>query len=197
MIRKLKHTDTELIEALIEGGSAETEAFKFLYRNVLPQISVFVQNNSGDEAMANDVFQEGLIAFYKQVKLGKFRGESAVKTYLFSICKFIWFRKLKKEQRYASFEVEKMKEYEADPSINLVADEKREVIHQLFEKVGEQCKQVLMMSIYEKVSMELIAQKLGFKDGQNARNKKFKCMKKLKELISGDPAIMNLVQQVR
>ena len=197
MIRKLHFQDVEITEAFKKGGSDESAAFRYLYSNCLPQVSNFVLTNSGDEADASDVFQEGLMVLYKQVLQEKFRGESAISTYLFSICRFIWLRKLKKEKRYVAFEVENFNEHFEDPELAIIEDEKRHVVSGLFDQIGEQCRQILMYSIYQKFSMELIAEKMGFKDGQNARNKKFKCMKKLKQLVADNPAVLNLVQQVR
>jgi len=197
MIRKLYYQDVEISEAFRKGGAEESAAFRFLYKKCLPQVSRFVLHNSGDEADASDVFQEGLMVLYKQVLQEKYRGDSTINTYLFSICRFIWFRKLKKEQRYVAFEAENFNDHFEDPEPAIIEDEKRQVVSDLFEQIGEQCKQILLYSIYQKLSMELIAEKMGFKDGQNARNKKFKCMKRLKQLVADNPAVLNLVQQVR
>lgn len=91
-------TDHAIIEALKSPLSAN-EALKHLYDQNFPGIKGHVLGNSGSGDDAKDVFQEGIIALFHNVVDGKFKGESAVNTYLISICKNLWFRRLRKKSK--------------------------------------------------------------------------------------------------
>ena len=59
----------------------------------------FVKKNSGNHEEGVEIFHEGIIALDANVRNGKFRGESSIQGYLFSICRFIWFNKIRKNKR--------------------------------------------------------------------------------------------------
>lgn len=68
--------------------------------------------------------------------------------------------------------------------------EHRELVAKLVASLGEQCQQILRLYYFERRSMQEVAEITGFKDEQKARNKKYKCMKALKDLIFSDPELV-------
>jgi len=90
------YSDQQIIEGLRSGGAAEDRSLRYVYQQHRERIVQFVVSKNGSEAEGKDIFQEGLLVLYKQIKQDKFRGESALGTYIFSICKYLWFHKLKK-----------------------------------------------------------------------------------------------------
>ena len=58
----------------------------------------YVLKNSGDKDDAKDVFQNTLIVFYKKVLIENFELSSKISTYLFSIAKNLWLKKLRDEK---------------------------------------------------------------------------------------------------
>ena len=72
------------------------------------------------------------------------------------------------------------------PLGSLLADERRNAVLALFGRLGEACQRMLLLSFYEDLDMKEIAARTGLKDEQNARNKKFKCLRALKDLIAKD-----------
>ena len=50
-------------------------------------------------------------------------------------------------------------------------------------KLGDTCKKVLMYYYYDGMSMQEIADKLGFANTNTAKTKKYKCKKKLDSLV--------------
>ena len=55
----------------------------------------------------------------------------------------------------------------------------------MFEKLGEKCKQLLMLVYYEDLSMKDIVDKMpDYQNEQVLRNKKYKCMKQLEIMVN-------------
>lgn len=181
-------TDQAIIAALKSPPSAN-DALRQLYDQHFPVVRGHILGNSGSADEAQDIFQEGVIALFNNVVDGKFKGESAVGTYLFSICKNMWLRHLQRKSRMSSGEVPESVE-DKNPFSTLKHSEHRELVAQLVASLGEQCQEILRLYYFERRSMGEVADMTGFKDEQNARNKKYKCMKALKELIFANPDLV-------
>ncbi|MDZ4823339.1 MAG: sigma-70 family RNA polymerase sigma factor [Flavobacteriales bacterium] len=189
--------DSQIISGIIEGGNPENTALRLVYKNHFALIRSIVRNNNGSEDEARDVYQEGIIIFYKNIKAGKFRGESAIGSYLYSICRFVWLKHLQKKGRMMTVAAENISAtlYE-DDTYQLRNRECENLVQRLFEKLGEVCRQILIMTYFEELPMKEIALATGFKDEQNARNKKAKCMNSLRELITQSPQTERMLKEL-
>ncbi len=197
---KNKHisSDNEILKGLRDGTFRQNRYLKIVYTDNFELIKTHVLKNSGTHEEAKDVFQEGVIVFYKNVKAGKFKGDSKISTYLFSICRFIWLKKLKRKERESpDTELPDIPDHHfEDPNKQMLDMEQNNLIMSLFKRLGDVCKQILTLTIYEDLKMEEVARMTGFKDKQNVRNKKYKCMKKLKDLIKDHPELENRLRNV-
>ena len=73
---------------------------------------------------------------------------------------------------------------------HLVNREHYILIQQLFEKLGEKCKQLLLLVYYENLSMNEIIQHMpDYQNEQVIRNKKYKCMKQLEQLMQDNDTL--------
>lgn len=191
--------DEDIIRALKAGGSDESAALGQLYRAELPRIVRYVRRNSGTEDDARDVFQDALIVFSEQVRKGIFRQESSIKAYLRSICKHMWLNQLKR-RKHADAYVDYQKDVPAIPAdtpVKLMLDqEKDELIGKLMGALGDKCKEILQLRIYYRDSMQEIAERLGYKNAQNAKNRHYKCMKALRDMVKGSPQIRKMVREM-
>ncbi|MBK8500673.1 MAG: sigma-70 family RNA polymerase sigma factor [Flavobacteriales bacterium] len=188
--------DEELIARLRSGTVEENTALATIYHTHFPTVAGYVQRNSGDRDAARDVFQDGVVVLYRHIKQGRFHGESSIGTYLYSICRFLWLKQLRAHGRLAPTEPDP--EHLSDgPMDHAMEDAPRKALLAMFDRLGEACRQMLMLSFYEGLDMHTIAQRTGFKDEQNARNKKYKCLKSLRELIDGDPEAARWLEELR
>ena len=87
VIRNL--ADGELLEAIRLRKGLDA-AIKLVYRDHFESMAWLVKNNNGSQQDAEDIFQEVVVSFIELVQKGKFRGESSVKTFLFSMTKNTW-----------------------------------------------------------------------------------------------------------
>lgn len=169
--------NTKLIE-LIRSGNNQM-ALKELYK-AFPSISHFIRMHGGNEDEAKDIFQESLFIFYRNVQKNDFQLTSALNTYLFSICKYLWKDELKKKNRLVSYEVkdaplEEMNDYHDEENKALWLDK-------IIQSLGAKCLEILQLFYYQKLSMEQIAQKLDYKNTDTVKTQKYKCIERAKQM---------------
>jgi len=184
-------SDQEIISG-IRGRSGLEHAVRELYRNYFGLLRSYIVGNNGNQQDAEDIFQEVVVSFIDIVQKDKFRGESSLKTFLYSMCKHTWLNELKRRSR-AQFREEKFETgrdlVDFDTSQYLSKREERQTLINLVEKLGVNCKKVLLMFYYENLSMKEILSSLHYENEQVLRNKKYKCLKQLEQLINEKPAL--------
>jgi RNA polymerase sigma factor, sigma-70 family len=181
---KREWTDKSLIETLRSKNDQEVnEAFKYLFRNYFPSIRNYITTNHGTIDDAEDIFQDGLIVLYKKVRDENFELTSALKTYVYSICKYIWFNRVRKKKEVELEEGTDFPLPDQDQLTMLIKTEAGELIADLFGELGEECKNLLTLFYYERRKMKDIAQQLSLASEQVAKNRKSRCLKKLRALV--------------
>lgn len=178
-------SDADLINALLDARTT-ADGIKYLYTNYFGFLEHFIIQNSGNEQDAQDTFQEVIVSFINLVKHQKFRGDSSIKTFLFSMNRNIWFNELKKRER-TTIREKKYEHLSASEESSMIGSlEHREASDQLMaimDTLGENCKKILVLFYYENYSMKDLLKELDYENEQVVRNKKYKCLKKLEELI--------------
>jgi RNA polymerase sigma factor (sigma-70 family) len=164
-----------------------------LYKQYSGLVIAYIITNQGSQQDGEDVFQEALIAFINLVKSGKFRGEASLQTTFVSIARNIWLNEQKKRKsldtRGKLFE--NARQQEADPASQLLQREISEQFLELMARLGESCKSLLTMVYYENLTYKEILERTHFESEQVIRNKKYKCMKELTDLIKDNPTLKN------
>jgi RNA polymerase sigma factor (sigma-70 family) len=189
-------SDAELVQNLRSGNRAN-DSIAFIYRHHFETLSWFIMNNSGSRQDAEDIFQEVVVNFIEMVRLDKFRGESTVKTILFSMNRNLWLNELKRRGRAGARELNYERgqdRVEADASAQIVEREARAQMMKIMDDLGETCKKILLMFYYENLSMKDILARLDYENEQVVRNKKYKCLKQLEQMIAANP---NLKQTLK
>jgi len=196
VIKKL--ADAELLEAIREGRGLDA-AIKSVYRDHFGSMAGLVKNNNGSQQDAEDIFQEVVVNFIELVQKDKFRGESSVKTFLFSMTKNTWLNELKKRGRSDARELkyEKMKDKEEMDVSHLIAErEAKKQVMDIVSQLGDTCKKILVMFYYENLSMNEILANLEYENEQVVRNKKYKCLKQLEQMITSDPSLTQTLKNI-
>lgn len=190
--------DPELITNL-KSGLRTDEMVRSIYRNYFDSLSWYVMSNSGSRQDAEDVFQEVVVTFIDLVQKDKFRGESTVKTFLFSVNRHTWLNELKRRGRALAreekFENAKDK-VEFDTSQYITDRENKNEIIKLVGKLGDTCRQILLLFYYENWPMKQILETLDYENEQVLRNKKYKCLKQLEEILNSNPNLKNSLKNL-
>lgn len=181
--------DAEIVANLRSGKRME-ETVKSIYRSHFEGLSRFITQNSGSRQDAEDIFQEVLVSFIELVKKDKFRGESSIKTFLFSMNRHTWLNELKRKGRAMAREerYEKGQEKVEMDTGHLLADrEEKATIAALVAALGETCRTILLLFYYENLSMKEILEATDYENEQVVRNKKYKCLKQLEQMLNEKP----------
>lgn len=176
--------------SLIESIKAnDVQVLKNLYVSNYPKIEVLVLKNNGSKDQAKDIYQEAFLAVWQNIKQGKFipQSESSVNGYIYVIAKNKWmdvlrshgYKKTIYTSQLAYFEPSTEENNDIDDDI--LNDKRLEDVMLAFKNIGEACKSLLRKFYFEKKSMNIIAEELGL-DSASTRNKKYRCMQKLKEI---------------
>ncbi|MCG8477132.1 MAG: sigma-70 family RNA polymerase sigma factor [Cytophagales bacterium] len=164
-----------------------------VYKDYYPSISNFVLKNQGTPEAAQDIFQEGLIVIYRKSLQGDFHISCSFHTYLYAICKNLWYKELRKKGRYVQEVHENTHVIDANEIYKLQEKQERyELFRRKFKELNEDCQKILF-HFFEKKSMKEITEIMGFKNEGYTKKRKFKCKEKLVKLIREDSIFAELV----
>ncbi len=175
-------------EAYLKGLAARNPVIlNEIYEHFFPGILKYIKEFGGNREDAEDVFQDALIVVYRQTKSGRLQLRSTFYTYLFAVCKKIWLnkstKKSKQGQTLNSVPIQKSEDAEIEKTIEKT--EKYRFFREKFKLLGKGCQQVLTL-FFEGVNMKKIADLMGYASESYAKKRKFKCKKKLIEMIQED-----------
>ena len=126
--------DSELIAAIKAGR--DDKVLSELYDHILPKVISFIRSNSGSDDEAFDVFQDAVLAFFKQVVTGKFDEKYDVSGFIYSVSRNLWINRVKKINRHISVETEATQELEEESFLESVySEEKTNLVKSLFQKL--------------------------------------------------------------
>ncbi|MHB1921628.1 MAG: RNA polymerase sigma factor [Chitinophagaceae bacterium] len=177
--------DRQQDQVFLDGLSTHPdETLESLYRLFYPMIHRMVVNNSGQEEDAKDIFQEGLIILYEKAKPGGLVLQCKLKTFLYSICKNLWLKRLQQLNRKISLSngVEEMV-VEQELVDHQVREEEFFRMSAALIKLGEPCKSLLEDYYLNQKTMQEIVEKFGYTNTDNAKNQKYKCLLRLKKMF--------------
>lgn len=193
---KLRIADEELVQLLQLGNQAEVDnALFYLHGRVYHQVCKMVLNNNGTTPDCEDLFQDGMIALYKLARRGVLKTDTNVEAYLFTICRNLWMKELKKKKE--TFDLEKIHNTipVAEVALYTLLDrDKKDAIDQLLNQTGERCKELLTYYFYDKHRLRKVAELMQYASEQVAKNKKAECMKKLKTLVADNPHLKHAIR---
>ena len=179
----MRFSDEEILKA-IQYGSSE-EVLDFLYRTVQPKVSMWILQNNGDKEEAQDVFQDAVIAFYRYVKMNRFKQGNSVAGFIYSVSRNLWINRAKQKSRFVS-DSEKhvnLAAEENDFYAQTISEDRAQRIQELLTQLGERCKELLTYSIFDNLSMEEISKKMGFSNANTAKTKNYKCKQRMIQLV--------------
>lgn len=180
--RRAGLTDSELIA----GISADSKpVLQQLYSAYFPMVLQLVMVNSGDEEDAKDIFQETVIVLYNKVKAGNFELSSKLKTFIYSVARRLWLKRLSQMSRRSGSlkDVEEFEHVETDISVHEERDRQFRQMGLALGSLGEPCKSILEDYYLNNQSMQDICEKFGYTNADNAKNQKYKCLQRLKKIF--------------
>ena len=185
--------DAQELSLLTGLAKNDRQAVEVIYSKHFGMIQSLIINNNGSSEDARDVFQEAMIVLYEKAKSPSFELQCQLKTYLYSVCRRLWLKKLNQTQRY----VPQMNGVDELVAVDEEVDEqeKKNLEFQMMEKallgLGEPCKSLLEAFYIQKRNMSDIAGSFGYTNPENAKNQKYKCLIRLRKLFFSEYKINN------
>lgn len=178
---KAEQNETLLLQGLARN---DKKAIETIYKENFNLIQTLVNNNNGSTEDAKDIFQEAMIVLYQKVQSGSFELNCQIRTFVYSVCRRLWLKRLMQQSRYSLQE---------NPEELILVDEemddheKRDSQFTMMEKamgnLGEPCKSLLEAFYLQKKTMQEIAGTFGYTNAENAKSQKYKCLVRLKKLF--------------
>src|SRR5690349_11925365 len=174
---------------------------RYLYDHYFDDAATEIRLRGGSEDDAADIFQEAVLILIEKIKTGKFRHESSIKTFLVGIARNLWLfekrtreRRTSREMHYSATENSQINTEDLEIGERVFSRSNTDAIQTMFKQVGEICSKILIGFYYENSSMKNLLQRFHFDNEQVLRNRKARCMKKLKKLLTEQP---ELLQQLK
>ena len=174
--------EKELLDGLALG---DKKAVETIYKDNFNMVQSLVINNNGSAQEAKDIFQEAMIVLLEKARSGNFELNCLIKTYVYSVCRRIWLKRLQQSSRFTN-EVESMVgtvPVEEDVEEYEKKDQEFAMMEKAISSLGEPCKSLIEAFYIQKRNMQDIASQFGYTNADNAKNQKYKCLMRLKKLF--------------
>lgn len=174
--------EQKLLEGLSRNDYKDVDT---IYRENFGLVQNFVTNNNGSFDDARDVFQEAMVVLYEKSRNPDFILTCQIRTYLYSICRRLWLKKLQQQNRYVTPAegLEELMPVEEEIEEKEKLDSDFENMDLAMRSLGEPCKSLLEAFYIQKKNMVDIAGEFGYTNADNAKNQKYKCLMRLKKIF--------------
>jgi RNA polymerase sigma factor (sigma-70 family) len=180
----IRYTDDQLINGILQSNPA---VIRFVYREYSGMIERMVINKGGDVERAKDIFQEALMVIYLRLKRGELKLSCAFSTYLYAVCKNLWFHAIRKEKEFL---VEDFPESagisEAEPE-EYHSEQLTVLFRHHFNNLSDDCRKLLELH-FMKTPLHDIMRIMGYNSEHYTADRKYKCKQSLINRIRTDPA---------
>lgn len=176
-------TDARILDLIRKG---DEEALVLLYETSRRPILNYALRNNGTADDAQDLLQESLVVLWERVRAGKFEHKARLSTFIYATAKNIWSQRLRKKEREVAGGLDPEGDQDFSPSVleTMIETERARSVREALDRIGEQCRKLLLLFYWEELSMEEIAQKLGFANADTVKAKKYQCKKALEKVLS-------------
>jgi RNA polymerase sigma-70 factor (ECF subfamily) len=174
--------DIAIIEAFKRG---DIQLLNKFYLNHRQEFFKWVEKSYGlSQDEAADVYQDAFIVLYKNLAANEIEQHgSSLKTYVFGIGKNITLKRFSKQKKVIEAWEIAQEEWEVNEEEAAQLTERQQAAMNLYEKLAEPCKSIIKMFYYDKRSMQEIAQSLGYKSEDVAKNQKARCLKSARSAL--------------
>jgi RNA polymerase sigma factor (sigma-70 family) len=187
------YSNIEIIDGLIHNNQT---IINKVYKTSYPVILNWIRKNNGDADDAKDIYHEAFIIIFRKISADDFSLKCSFSTYLFSICKHLWFQELRKRSRFSSIGILDITDVPNSEPDDNIEEIKLNIFLNQISQLETRCRKLLLL-YSEKRSLSEIMKIMGFLNTQAVADKKKNCRKTLikklldckeyKQLLSGIP----------
>lgn len=179
-------SDDKIIEEILKGGKPFEDMSMYLFdsfKGFIPKVNQKLHLSNGE---VNDAYADALVRCIRKIKDHTFKGESKLSSYFYSIFYNAAVDVSRKKTSNRNIGTVEIHEYDAKErdlmELLEISDSSKQVVN-LMNVMGDPCKKILLDWGYHGYSMDEIADRSSLKNAESARSMKYKCLKKLKQII--------------
>lgn len=188
-------TDEQIISGIRNEGSREkTLSAIFETLGWYGAATTYVVRHGGSREDAEEVADDAFIAFDRNIRHGRFNGQSSLKTYFHSIAKRLWWKRLRSRRALLPLELKEWEDTTESVEAILISEERKLCFDQALEQVSERCKHLLRFSALD-ATMKEIAHTMDFTSPEMAKKEVYRCRKRFQQFLEAHPAWLNRLKQ--
>lgn len=187
-----------LLDQIRSGKEGRDAVISQLYydQSLIKRVHAVIYKYGGNKEDFDEVFNQSLMQFVKSVVRNREMVISTdVHSYISGISKFVWLGELKKRGKHTTANIDDQYDLADDytPETLLIDHSKKEIITTLLERLGRNCKEVLLHWA-NGYKMAEIADIMKYKSEGMVRKKKYQCFKELLSIIETNPQIKTILK---
>lgn len=178
----INNTNQQLLENLRAG---KEEFLIQIYRDHRTPFIQWAQRHfSVSSSDAEDVFQNVMIIFYRNLQSGKLMELTAsLRTYLFAIGKRLLLNKLRSKRQDIDLEEVNVKDLDLTIYHQIESTHQQTLIAQAMAKLGAACQKLLRLFFFKNYTSEAVAYRMDLSNSDSARSRKLQCIKQLRKIF--------------
>lgn len=156
-----------------------------IYQEYRNGFLMFARRYDLEEQIILDVYQDAIIALCENAEKGHLDDlKSSLKTYLFSIGKYMIFARLKEKKSLSAYEDIDNFNFEWEEYKD---EENKDAIKKMrasLSEMGNKCQEILKLFYYQEKNLDEITGIMKYDNKDVTKSQKSRCIKQLKELIN-------------
>jgi RNA polymerase sigma factor (sigma-70 family) len=179
---RISESNQNFIESFWDNDQVAIEKF---YSKAFSKVAWLILKNNGTIEDAKDIFQDAMVIMMEKFIWDNLDLNCALETYVYSISRNLWHEHLRtrgKEKKFIDLEQYKT----VGVSIDYYKEKEPDFLNQIIkamESLGDSCKKLLELYYFWNYSWKSIASCLGYRNAASARNQKYKCLRRLRDLL--------------
>lgn len=173
-----------IINALSKG---DRKVLAAIYTDYKSAFIAYARGFSLEEYEILDIYQDASIVLFENAMDNKLQNITCtVKTYLFSIGKYMIYEKLRKNKKTINTEITNLTtDYNYEIQYDeLILSSQQKQLKSAFTKLGKQCQKLLNLFYYNGYTLDEITIILSYTNKDVVKSQKSRCIKQLKTIIN-------------
>lgn len=189
--------DDQILKQYIQSGDMAKRNFalyQFYINEVIQNwMASSERNNPSLSGYMEDIFQEALVIFDRNIRENRFEGRSSLTTYLISILKWKVLGHQRQEKKVTEFVPEHVQDITESEEFHIISEEKKRTLEEALQQIDERCRELLTHYKLD-YSMKEIAAIMGFSSPEMAKKQSYRCREKLRTVLTSNPTFLQILK---
>ncbi len=184
---KKKISEAEIIAGIQATGAQRQQYAGWLYEKYFDFIYAGAKRYSLSFEQAHDAYGDAIIKVCQQIQKGAYEGKGKLSSYLFRAFLNRCVDIIRRNASYIQQE-DIAAHYDLPATAKGILEEMEhaeqwEAVNAAMDDLGDKCKRLLLDTEYYGYSLEEVAQRTGYNKAATVANMKYRCLKRLKDLL--------------